>query len=62
MKHLINNHEILTKNYHVYIFEETPRISTYLFALCAGPYYCIENTLPAPTKLRLFMRESLKNV
>ena len=61
IKHLINNHEILTKNYHVYIFEETPRISTYLFALCAGPYYCIENTLPAPTKLRLFMRESLKN-
>ena len=61
IKHLINNHEIITKNYHVYIFEETPRISTYLFALCAGPYYCIENTLPAPTKLRLFMRESLKN-
>ena len=31
IKHLINNHEIITKNYHVYIFEETPRISTYLF-------------------------------
>ena len=61
LDHLINSHDIKSKNYHVYIFEETPRISTYLYALCAGPYYCIENKLPAPTKLRLFMRESLKD-
>ena len=61
LNHLVNSHDIKSKNYHTYIFEETPRISTYLYALCAGPYYCIENKLPAPTKLRLFMRESLKN-
>ena len=61
LNHLVNSHNIKSKNYHTYIFEETPRISTYLYALCAGPYYCIENKLPAPTKLRLFMRESLKN-
>ena len=61
INHLIKTHEILNKNYHTYIFEETPRISTYLYGLCAGPYYCIENKEPAPTKLRLFMRESLKN-
>ena len=60
LNHLVNSHDIKSKNYHTYIFEETPRISTYLYALCAGPYYCIENKLPAPTKLRLFMRESLK--
>ena len=61
INHLIKTHDILNKNYHTYIFEETPRISTYLYALCAGPYYCIENKEPAPTKLRLFMRESLKD-
>ena len=61
LDHLVHTHDIKSKNYHVYIFEETPRISTYLYALCAGPYYCIENKQPAPTKLRLFMRESLKN-
>ena len=61
LDHLIHIHDIKSKNYHVYIFDETPRISTYLYALCAGPYYCIENKSPAPTKLRLFMRESLKN-
>ena len=61
INHLITSHNIKSKNYHFYIFEETPRISTYLYALCAGPYYCIENKNPAPTKLRLFMRESLKN-
>ena len=61
INHLITSHDIKSKNYHFYIFEETPRISTYLYALCAGPYYCIENKNPAPTKLRLFMRESLKN-
>ena len=61
IEHLIASHDIKSKNYHFYIFEQTPRISTYLYALCAGPYYCIENKNPAPTKLRLFMRESLKN-
>ena len=61
IEHLINVHDIKTKNYHCYVFDETPRISTYLYAVCAGPYYCIENKEKAPTKLRLFMRESLKN-
>ena len=61
IEHLINVHDIKNKNYHWYVFDDTPRISTYLYAVCAGPYYCIENKEPAPTKLRLFMRESLKD-
>jgi len=60
INHLINIHDIKSKNYNLYIFEDTPKISTYLYALCAGPYYCIENTLPCPIKLRIFMKESLK--
>ena len=61
LNHLVNNHDIKSKNYNLYIFEDTPRISTYLYALCAGPYHCIENTLPCPIKLRIFMKESFKN-
>ena len=61
LNHLVNTHDIKNKNYNLYIFEDTPRISTYLYALCAGPYYCIENTLPCPIKLRIFMKESLKD-
>ena len=61
INHLVNVHDIKSKNYNLYIFEDTPRISTYLYALCAGPYYCIENTLPCDIKLRIFMKESLKD-
>ena len=60
IKHLVDTHDIKSKEYKIYIFEDTPRISTYLYALCAGPYHCIENTLPCPIKLRIFMKESLK--
>ena len=61
IRHLVNVHDIKSKEYKLYIFEDTPRISTYLYALCAGPYHCIENTLECPIKLRIFMKESLKD-
>ena len=62
LKHLFENHSIESKNYHLYIFNATPRISSYLYALCAGPYYCIENKKHEfRVPLRLFMRESLKD-
>ena len=61
INHLVNVHDIKSKEYKLYIFEDTPRISTYLYALCAGPYHCIENTLPCDIKLRIFMKESLKD-
>ena len=62
LNHLFENHSIENKNYHTYIFNATPRISSYLYALCAGPYYCIENKkYEFRVPLRLFMRESLKD-
>ena len=62
LKHLFETHSIENKNYHMYIFNATPRISSYLYALCAGPYYCIENKkYEFRVPLRLFMRESLKD-
>ena len=62
LKHLFEQHSIESKNYHMYIFNATPRISSYLYALCAGPYFCIENKkYEFRVPLRLFMRESLKD-
>ena len=60
INHLVEKHKISTKEYTLYTFEETPKISTYLFALCLGPYHCIENKTPYPIKLRIFMKDSLK--
>ena len=60
IKHLVDIHDIKSKDYKLHIFEDSPKISTYLYALCAGPYHCIENTLSCPIKLRIFMRDSLK--
>jgi aminopeptidase N len=60
VSHLVENHNILAKEYRLYTFEETPKISTYLFALCLGPYHCVENKTPYPIKLRIFMKDSLK--
>ena len=56
INHLVNNHDIKSKNYKLYKFEDTPRISTYLYSICAGPYHCIENTSEFPIKLRIFMK------
>ena len=62
IKHLFETHSIENRNYHMYIFNATPRISSYLYALCSGPYYCIENkNHEFRVPLRLFMRESLKD-
>jgi len=62
LEHLFEQHSIESKNYHMYIFNATPRISSYLYALCAGPYFCIENKkYEFRVPLRLFMRESLKD-
>lgn len=58
---LVNNYDIKSKKYVLHKFKPTPKISSYLYALCAGAYVCINNTLESPVPLRLFMRESLKN-
>ena len=43
----------------VYEFEQTPKISTYLFAICAGPYKVFEDSDPQYVPQRVFVRESL---
>jgi hypothetical protein len=43
----------------VYEFQQTPKISTYLYAVCAGPYLKFEDFDPAYPPQRVFVRESL---
>ena len=52
--------EIDKKNYHFYTFNATSRISSYLYAICAGPYICIKSPFDYEVPIRLFLRESLK--
>ena len=59
--HLFTQTEIYKKDYHYYYFNPTPRISTYLYALCAGPYHCMKSPFDSEVPLRLFFRESLKD-
>jgi aminopeptidase N len=40
-------------------FEETPPISTYLFAFAAGPFEQLTSTEASPVPLRLFVRKSM---
>lgn len=42
----------------VYDFEQTPKISTYLYVICAGPYKVFEDVAEQPPQ-RVFVRESL---
>ena len=42
-----------------YEYEETPKISTYLYAICAGPYKVFEDDDPSYVPQRVFVRESL---
>ncbi len=59
--YLLTNTNVLNLNYNFHSFNTTPRISSYLFALCAGQYYCINNPTQYEVPLRIFCRESLKN-
>mmetsp|Transcript_23447 Transcript_23447/g.36126 ORF Transcript_23447/g.36126 Transcript_23447/m.36126 type:complete len:131 (+) Transcript_23447:669-1061(+) len=44
----------------VYDFEQTPKISTYLYAICAGDYAIVEDYDPMHYPQRVFIRKSLK--
>jgi aminopeptidase N len=61
-QHLFISTLIHEKDYHFYYFNPTPRISTYLYALCAGPYIEFKNPFDSPVPLRIFFRESLKGM
>ena len=41
-----------------YEFEQTHKISTYLYAVCAGPYVFFEDYDPMHTPQRCFVRKS----
>ena len=41
-------------------FEQTPIISTYLYAICAGPYRVFEDFDPMFVPQRIFARRSLQ--
>lgn len=43
----------------VYEFETTPKYSTYLYALCAGPYHIFEDFDPMYPPQRIFIRKSV---
>lgn len=40
-------------------FEQTPKISPYLYAICAGPYRVFEDDDPMHVPQRIFVRQSL---
>jgi len=42
-----------------YEFEQTHKISTYLYAICAGPYTFFEDYDPMHPPQRIFVRKSL---
>lgn len=48
--------ELAVENGQQWTFWPTPKISTYLYALCAGPFYQIEKD--GITKQRLLCRKS----
>ena len=64
---LLNNNEyeflfkaIFDKNYNINIFDITKKISSYLYCICAGPFFCIKNPFKYEIPLRIFLRNSLK--
>jgi len=52
---------VLDKDYKITAFLKTEKISSYLFAVCAGPFYCHKDLSNYQVPLRIFMRESLKD-
>jgi len=52
---------VLDNNYKISAFNKTAKISSYLFAVCAGPFYCHTDPNNYKVPLRVFMRESLKD-
>lgn len=47
--------------YNLVPFGKSNKISSYLYAICAGPFYCHTDKGKYKVPLRIFMRESLKN-
>jgi len=52
---------VLDKEYKISAFLTTEKISSYLFAVCAGPFYCHKDPFNYKVPMRIYMRESLKD-
>ena len=59
--HLLENTKISKLNYVLHVFKRTPNIAPYLFALCAGHFYCYNNPFEYEVPLRILCKESLKD-
>ena len=55
------NKYIGESNPAVFVFEQTPVIPSYLFAICAGPYHVFKDTDLHGVPQRIFVRRSLKD-
>lgn len=64
-QHVLERHDIwqlakfLNNTYRVYEFEQTPRISCYLYAVCAGPFETFEDNDPMYPPQRVYVRKSM---
>ena len=57
-----NNNKIYSNKYSYHDFNITPRISTYLYCICAGQYSYINCNNPnAQVPMKIYLRESMKN-
>ena len=59
-KSYLFSNDLISKGYSLHHFDTTPKISTYLFAIAAGPYHIVNNPTDYPVSLRIFTRQSLK--
>ena len=67
-KHLLEKHAIANfvdffdsdTKISIYDFEQTPKISPYLYAIIAGPYHVVEDLDPMHVPQRIYVRQSLK--
>ena len=58
---LFKQNNLENKNYSLHIFNQTDKISSYLYALCVGPYVKITCPFEYEVPMNIYMRESMKN-
>ena len=60
-EHLISVNNLEKKDYILHEFINTDKISSYLYALCAGAYHKLACPFPSEVPLNIYLRESLKD-
>jgi len=58
--HLFDEKFLNDGEYRLHSFHKTPRISPYLYALCAGEYYTFTNPFEFRVPMKLMVRDSIK--